>query len=171
MSRAQNKERSWGISRTALLAAVVTFLVLGSSGIAYAYWSANATLNSTARSGSIAVSLANVDSIKNTFVNDTRLRTGSITVTNTSASPSTTPLPVTINLGIVAGGSTVLASNLNVTLWGPMTAASCTDTATPSGTVKTGTWSSFPALSSTLTAGQATTWCLRTSNTERSGIA
>ncbi|MEO7348931.1 MAG: RICIN domain-containing protein [Terrimesophilobacter sp.] len=163
------KKRSWCFPRTGIVAAIVTFFVLGSSAGAYAYWNAQATLASTAKAGSISVALTGFDQLQNTFVNDARLRTGSITVT--SATTSTRALPVTINLGIVAGGSTVLASNLDVTLWGPVAAGSCTNTAGVSGTVKTGTWSSFPALSTTLVASQPTTWCIRTSNAERSAIA
>lgn len=171
MMRRQSGGRPFRVSRTGLLAAFVTFLMLATSGAAYAYWSAQATLTSTAKAGLISISLANVSSMQNTFVNDTRSNTGSVTVTNTTVSTSTTPISTAINLGIVAGGSTVLASNLDVTVWGPTTAASCTSGAAPSGTVTTGTWASFPTVNSTLTAGQAKTWCIRTSNDERSELA
>lgn len=171
MSLRRRNDRPWRISRTGLVATIVTFLMLASSGAAYAYWSAQASLSSTARAGSISIALSNVASMQNAFVNDIRIRTGSITVTNTSVSPSTTPQPVSIGLGIVTGGSTQLAANLDVTLWGPAIASSCTDTATPSGSVASGTWASFAALSSTLTPGQSTTWCLRTTNDERTELA
>lgn len=175
MSRAQKAAGSWRIPRTGLVAAIAAFLVLGSSGVAYAYWSANAALTSTAKAGSIAVSLSGFSSgastLQYTFVNDTRARTGSITVTNTSPTTSSTPIPVSIALGYVSGGSAVLAAKIDVTMWGPTTAASCTSTATPSGTITSGTWASFPSMTDTLIAGQAKTWCVRASNAERSDIA
>lgn len=171
MSPGRRGNRRWRIPRTGLVATIVTFLILASSGAAYAYWSAQASLSSTAKAGSISIALGNVASMQNTFVNDTRIRTGSITLTNTTVSPSTTPQPVTIGLGIVAGGSTQLAAGLDVTVWGPTTASSCTDTATPTGTVGSGTWASFAALGTTLTPGQSTTWCVRTTNDERTELA
>ncbi len=171
MSSRSSSNKTWRIPRTGLIAAIVTFLILGSSGVAYAYWSANATATSTAKAGSIAVTLAGVSSIQNTFTNNVRTQTGSFTVANTSTTSSTAALPVSIALSIVSGGSSVLATNLGVTVWGPVAAANCTSAATPSGTVATGTWASFTAFSSTLSAGQSASWCVRTSNVERSTIA
>ncbi|MCB1280789.1 MAG: RICIN domain-containing protein [Salinibacterium sp.] len=175
MSRARTTTGSWRIPRTGLVAAIATFLILGSSGVAYAYWSATATLTSTAKAGSIAVALSGFSSgsstVQYTFVNDTRSRTGSVTVANTSPTTSATPIPVSVALGYVSGGSGVLAAKIDVTMWGPTTAASCTPTATPSGTIRTGTWASFPSMTDTLVAGQAKTWCVRASNAERSDIA
>lgn len=175
MSRAVKTKSSWRIPRTGLVAAIATFLVLATSVGAYAYWSAQASLTSTAKAGSIAISLAGFSSgaatMQYTFVNDTRTRTGSVTVTNTSPSTSTTPLPVTVALSYVAGGSSALATNIDVTMWGPTTAASCTPAATPSGTVRTGTWASFPSMTDTLVAGQSKTWCVRAANDERSELA
>ena len=163
--------RTWRIPRTGLVAAIVTFLVLGTSAGAYAFWTAQASLTSTAKAGSIAVSLAGFASMQNTYVNDARTRTGSVTVTNTTTSGSTTQIPVSVALDYLSGGSSVLASNLDVTMWGPTSATNCTTAATPSGTIKTGTWASIPTMTSTLSAGQAKTWCVRASNVERSTIA
>lgn len=172
MTRTSVNRGPWRVPRTGLVAAIVTFLVLGTSAGAYAYWSAQASVTSTAKAGSIAVSLAGFPaSVQNTFVNDTRTRTGSVTVTNSSTSTSTTQIPVSVTLGYVAGGSSVLASNLDVTMWGPTSAINCTSAATPGGTIKTGTWASIPPMTSTLSAGQASTWCVRASNVERSGLA
>lgn len=166
---------SWRIPRTGLVAAIATFLILGTSVGAYAYWSAQAALTSTAKAGSIAISLSGFSSgaatMQYTFVNDTRTRTGSVTVTNTSPSTSTTPIPVSVELSYVAGGSSALAANIDVTMWGPTTAASCTPNATPSGTIQTGTWASFPSMTDTLIAGEAKTWCVRAANDERSELA
>ena len=171
MTRRSAEGRTWRIPRSGLVVAIVTFLVLGSSVGAYAYWTAQGSVTSTAKAGSIAVTLAGFASMQNTFVNDTRTRTGSVLVTNTSTSPSTTSIPVSVALGYVAGGSSVLATNLDVVMWGPMAASSCTTGATPSGTIKTGTWASFPSMTDALSAGQAKSWCVRTSNVERSKLA
>jgi hypothetical protein len=159
------------IPRTGIVAAIVTFLMLASSGAAYAYWSAQASLSSTANAGSISIALSNVATMQNTFGNDILIRTGNVTLTNTTVSPSTTAQPVTIGLGIVAGGSSQLAAGLDVTVWGPATASSCTDTATPTGSVGSGTWARFAGIDQTLAPGQSTTWCIRTTNDERTRLA
>lgn len=151
------EERTWRVPRTGVVAAIVTFLVLGSSAGAYAYWSAQASLTSTATAGSIAVSLDGFGSLKNTFVNDTRTVTGSVTVAYPSPSTSPTQVSMTISLGYE--GSSQLAENLDVTMWEPTASNPCTSAATPpQAAITPGTWGSFPSMTSALRAGQSKTW-------------
>ncbi len=174
MILARENKRSWRIPRTVLVVAIATFLVLGTSVGAFAYWSAQASLASTAKAGSLAVTLVGVDTLTDTFVNHDRKHTGYVTVENTSPSTSTTPVPVSIALGYAAGGSAKLAEFLNVTMWGPTAAANCTNTAATTGTVVTGSWLAPPTLTKIdgpSASGPPMTWCIRTENVERSNIS
>lgn len=134
-----------------------------------AYWSAQATLTSTASAGSIDVTLENVSSLQKSFFNHTLTTTGSVTVTNTSATTSTTAMPVSIDFS--ATGSSELANDLNVTVWGPTDAADCTAGAAPVGTTHSGSWSDGLVVHNELVAGQSKTWCVRTMSNERSELA
>lgn len=155
----------------ALIGALVVLLAASGAGITFALWASQATVSSSATAATLAVSTTNFTSGAFTFGNHALSTRSSVTVSNTTTTSSTTPANIAVSLDI-AGGDAALASLVTVQMWRVTTGTNCT-TATPSGTVRNGTWASFTSFTETglLVAGASAQYCLSSSIAERSSVA
>lgn len=154
--------------RRGLLAGLVVFLLVVGAEASYAAWTHSVTVTSSASVSSLTLTTANFTSSAFTFKNHALRTTGSVTVTNTTSTTSSTVPALTLDFDILSGNA-ALAGNLQLAVW-PSTLGACVaGTATPGGAV-TGTWAAFPEISSTLPTATAVTYCVRSFGADRSDL-
>ncbi|GAA1493968.1 hypothetical protein [Curtobacterium herbarum] len=143
--------------RLLLTVLLVAAFVGGGSSAAWALWTASASTTTSVAVGRIAVTLGGTDALTTAFSSTTTTATTPVTVTNTGTIAGTASTTVSV----LAGGSTALARAVDVRAWPVGSTGACTaSTAVASGAV-VGTWASLPSLTSKLSAGGSTVWCIR----------
>ena len=153
LTRVETRRRLSNL-RVAIIAGLVAFMLLGTSGVAYALWSASASLTSTAGTATVTVSQAlSASTLAKTYTSSDLIAVGVVTVTNTGTRSGTYSLAV-------AGTSTSTAfrSAINVVVG----TGTCSTTSTLAGTV-TGTMAATVTKTGTLAAGASVALCVRTS--------
>ncbi len=155
-------------ARRGLLAGLVVFSLLSGTGVAYAAWTANATVTSTASVATLTLSTANFTTNQYTFKNELLVTTGSVTVTNTTTTTSSTVPSLTLAFDSSAGNA-ALAAGVHLSVW-PSSLGTCVaGTPTPGGAVS-GTWASFTPVVTTLAKTASVTYCIRSFGQERSDL-
>jgi len=140
--------------RVGLIAGLVAFLLLGTSGVAYALWSASAALTSTAGTATVTVSQAlSASTLAKTYTSSDLVAVGVVTVTNTGTRSGDYSLAI-------AGTSTSTAfrSAVNVAIG----TGTCTTTSALTAPV-TGTMAATVTKTGTLASGASVALCVRTS--------
>lgn len=159
--------------RHGLIAGITTFLLLVGTGVSYAAWTAGAQATSTASAATLALSTSGFDSNAFTFQNHRLATTGSVTLTNTTDTPSTTAGTYRMTLGYT--GSAALASALTVAAWPTTTPATCAAIVTPPPGTVTGSWDTVATaatpLSGPLAKGASASYCIRVTSGERGDLA
>ncbi len=153
------------ISRVGVTIAIIAFLVLGGTG-AYAFWGASTSLTTGASTGTLVVTTSWSTSLATTFTNTNLATTGEFTVSNTTSTTKTAPMPYTVALAYTGSAPGPLATNLKLTVW--KKSGNCTSVGSPS---YIGTWGAPPVVSGSLVRGTSELWCIRTDVDERSKLA
>ncbi|TQL47642.1 ricin-type beta-trefoil lectin protein [Homoserinimonas aerilata] len=155
------------------VAALVTLLAVTGAGVGQtlALWNSQAVATSSASSATLVLTTENFTSSAFTFRNDSLSKRSSVTVSNTTATSSTTAADLTIGLDS-ASGSAAIAAAVTVTMWRVALTADCA-TGAPTGTIRTGSWASFPGFTETalLPAGAKVKYCIDSTVAERSTLA
>lgn len=158
-----------GRIKLAIATALTGFLVLVGTTAGFAFWSASNSVSSTVTAATLTLSTTNFTSIGYTFGNDTLVTTGSVTVTNTTATTSTKIGAVSMTFGPAA--SATLAGKVTASIWSTASAANCTAAATVPGSATVALWSASPVLSSSLATGASVIYCVRSSIASRDVVA
>ncbi len=170
--RTRSSSRRWA-ARHGLVAGITTFLLLAGTGVSYAAWTAGAQATSTASAATLGISTSGFTSNAFSFQNHLLTTTGSVTLTNTTDTPSTTPGAYTMTLGYT--GSSVLASKLAVSVWPTTNPSGCASVGSPPMGTVTGFWDTVATTGSPLTGslakGTSQSYCLRVSSAERGQLA
>lgn len=152
MNTAQRAPRT----RFAVVAGLVSFLLAGSGGAAWAYWTAQATATGTVTTSTVAVA-------------QTNFATPATTTYLPSSLTSTRNFSLVNNSGIAGVATATIsapeayAANLSVSVWPVANAAACTDASTvPTTGVVSGTWASLSLTTPSLAAGASQFYCART---------
>lgn len=158
------------LTRHGLIAGITTFLLLAGTGVSYAAWTADAAAKSTASAATLGISTAGFDSNAFTFQNHRLTTTGSVTLTNTTDTTSTTSGAFELTFGYT--GSAVLAAKLSVAVWPTTNPSGCAGVGTPpSGTTVTGRWDTVATTTSPITGSlaksAAQSYCVRVTAAER----
>jgi hypothetical protein len=150
--------------RIAAVAAIAVFTVLAGASASWAYWTTQATASVTVKSADLTVTTANFTSINKTFANETLVGTGSVTVTNSTTSPSSQKGQVTLTF--TGTGGAAYRGNFSFVVWLSTVANPCTDAATPGTTLASGTWGGTTTYvtpgGSGFSVGESRTYCVRT---------
>jgi len=129
-------------------------MLLGTSGVAYALWSASAALNATAGTATVTVGQALTGStLAKTYTSSDLIAVGVVTVTNTGTRSGSYSMSI--------GGtstSTAFRSAIGVVVG---TATTCSTTGTITNQT-TGTMAAAVTKTGTLAAGASAVWCVRT---------
>jgi len=155
LTRVEMRRRLSNI-RVAIIAGLVAFMLLGTSGVAYALWSASAALTSTAGTATVTVSQAlSASTLAKTYTSSDLVAVGVVTVTNIGTRSGDYSLAI-------AGTSTSTAfrSAVNVAIG----TGTCTTTSALTAPV-TGTMAATVTKTGTLAAGASVALCVRTSIT------
>lgn len=161
-----------GLGRRAklgIVAALTTVFVLVGGSAGFAYWAASNTVTSTVGAASLALTTSNFTSTAYTFGNETLVTTGSVTVTNSTATTSTQSGAVSVTFGPAA--STTLAGLVNLNVWSTTSAANCTAGALAPSGATSAAWSTPTTLTSTLAKNASVIYCLRSSIASRESAA
>ncbi|HXD61659.1 MAG TPA: fibronectin type III domain-containing protein [Lacisediminihabitans sp.] len=159
-SRVRHRATRSAASRTSALVALGLAGILGiglglpATG-SYALWnSATAVSAGSIQAGSLTAAASVSPTLAVTYSSSTTSKTGGFTVTNNGTAAATYATAATLR----SGSDATLARNVTVVVWKTASVATC---GSPASAV-TGTWSAFPALSGTLAAGAAQSYCVRT---------
>lgn len=154
------RARRIAISATALIAVVAGAL---SGPAAVALWNAQVTVSGRVTAGVVGVDVTLLPGSA-TFVNGARTRAALVTITNTTAGPTTVPADVTAQLSV----SPAVNAGILATAWPTQNPADCSDTATPPADAVTGPWVDGVTAAGDAVAPGATTYlCVQTSGTAR----
>jgi hypothetical protein len=144
-------------TRFAAIIAATTALVLGGSTVAFALWSANGSVSSTATAATVSVNHAlSGSTLAQTYSDSSLVAVGVVTVTNSSSRAGT----YSVALSSTSSSSTLRAA-VAVEIG---TAATCTTTATFTS-VTTGTMAATVTATGSIAAGASVPLCVRTSMT------
>ena len=148
------------------IAALIALLVASGAGATYAFWTANATAESTATGAALSVSTdfpAALPSIQNHALTIN----GTFTVTNGTATARA--IPMTVSSQLSASMPAGYDAALQVSVWRE-SAASCTSAQVPTSSasgVVSGRFSTIPAAVSTVAAQQSVVHCVRVTASDR----
>ena len=141
----------------------VTVLLVGIGGTAgHALWASTVTTGANVQSATVAVTEAGFDRLAGEVTAQSPSRTATVLVTNTGSTRAA--WTGTMTAAFTTADDQYLARNVRVVAW-TATGSTCTATTAPGSDAATGNWIVPPALSGTLSAGQAVTWCVRTTAT------
>jgi len=151
------RRRRFSTIRAGLIAGLAAFLLFGTSGVAFALWSANATLTSTASTATVTVSqaLGGGATLARTYTSSDLIGVGVVTVTNTGTRSG--------NYSLAIGGtstSTSFPAAISVVIG----EGTCTTTSALTSTAN-GTMAAAVTKTGTLAAGASIALCVRTSIT------
>lgn len=140
-----------------------TVLLVGIGGTAgHALWASTVTTGANVRSATVAVTESGFDRLAGDVTAQVPSRTTAVVVTNTGSTRTT--WSGTMAAPTATTDDQYLARNTRVVAWAATTSTCTATTAVGSGAA-TGNWVVPPTLSGTLSAGQAATWCVRTTAT------
>ncbi len=143
------------------LAAVVAGALAGPAAVAL--WSSQVTVSGRVTAGVVGVD-ATLAPDSATIANEARTRAALVTITNTTAGPTTVPADVTARLSVSPG----LNGGIMATAWPMQTPSECTDSAVPPPDAVTGPWVDGLMVAGDAVAPGATTYlCVQTSGTAR----
>lgn len=146
--------RAWALVALGLAGILGIGLGLPAAG-SYALWnSATAVSAGSIQSGSLTAAASVSPTLAVTYSSSTTSKTGGFTVTNNGTGAATYATAATLR----SGSDATLARSVTVVVWKTASVATCGSPVSP----VTGTWSAFPALSGTLAAGAAQSYCVRT---------
>lgn len=171
--RAIGSRGRWRTLSHGAITGITVFLLFVGGGISYAAWSAGANATSTATGATLKISTSGFDSNAFTFRNSALTTTGSVTLTNSTVTTSTSPGNFKMSLGYT--GDAALASGLNVSIWSTTNIATCTPGAVIPTGAKTGLWSTVATTMSpiegSLIKGTSASYCIRVSASSRESIS
>lgn len=161
---------STGRPRRVVISAALTAVVAGvmAGPAAVALWSSQVTVSGRVTAGAVGVD-ATLAPDSATIVNEARTRAALVTITNTTAGPTTQPADVTARLSVAAG----LNGGITATAWPTQAPGECTDSAVPPADAATGPWVNGLTVTGDALAPGATMYlCVQTSGTARAfGVA
>ena len=144
--------------RASVIAAVVVGIAFAAP-TAYAAWTAQATAKGSVSAGRVTATLSG--DLASVLTNAQMTTTRSVTLTNTTAGTSTQPAQTSLSLAVASGDAT-LASSTTLVAWPTTAAAQCTPGAAVGPGSTRSTWAAGTTMSSSLSRGQSTTYCVRT---------
>lgn len=147
--------------RVLLAVVLAALLVGGGSTAAWALWTATGSASSSITVGKLSAAINGADKMTTTFSSTTQSVTYPITLTNAGNIAGTTATTV----AVTDDSSTALAQAVQVTAWPVSGTDACTTTTAVGAGSVSGTWASLPSLSSSLAAGAAAVWCVRSTIT------
>lgn len=161
-----------GMLHAAVIGALITLLAASGAGITFALWNSQAGVSGSATAAKLSITTENFASNNFTFRNNALSVRSSVTIRNTTDTPSTTKADLGIALDTVTD-TEAIGTDIRVRVWRLAAGAACTDA--PSTTVREGTWGSFAAFTepTLLAAGASATYCITSSavGDERSNLA
>jgi len=149
--------------------ALTGFLVLAGTTAGFAFWNASNSVSSTVGAATLTLTTTNFTSVGYTFGNETLVTTGSVTVTNTTATTSTQNGAVSVTFGPAA--SATLAGKVTATIWTTASASNCTAGATVPSGATSAFWSTSPVLTASLADNASVIYCVRSSIASREVVA
>lgn len=165
--------RRWSALHHGVTAGIVIFLLLVGSGVSYAAWTTGVIATNTAGAATLGISTTGFASNVFTFQNHSLSTTGSVTLTNTTVTQSTTVGSYSMTLGYT--GDATLAARLAVTIWPTTTPSGCAAVTTIPGGATVGFWDTVATTASPLTGALAknatASYCIRVSGAERGDLA
>jgi hypothetical protein len=156
LTRVERRSR-FATIRAGLIAGIVAFVLFGTSGVAFALWSANTALTSTASTATVTVSqaLASGSTLAKTYTSSDLIGVGVVTVTNTGTRSGNYSL-------VVAGTSS--SSTFPAAIGVVIGEGTCTTSSTLTSTAS-GTMAAAVTKTGALAAGASIALCVRTSIT------
>lgn len=151
------RRRRFSTIRAGLIAGLAAFLLFGTSGVAFALWSANANLTSTASTATVTVSqaLGSGATLARTYTSSDLVGVGVVTVTNTGTRSGTYSLAI---------GGTSTSTSFPAAISVVIGEGTCTTTSALTSTAN-GTMAAAVTKTGTLAAGASIALCVRTSIT------
>jgi len=148
------RRRRFSTIRAGLIAGIAAFVLFGTSGVAFALWSASAALSTTASTATVTVSQAlSGSTLAKTYTSTDLIGVGVVTVTNTGTRSGSYSLAV-------SGTST--SSTFRAAVGLVIGEGTCTTTSTLTSTAS-GTMAAAVTKTGTLAAGASIALCVRTS--------
>jgi hypothetical protein len=152
-----------------IASALTGFLVLAGTTTGFAFWNTSNTVSSTVAAATLSMTTTNFSSLGYTFGNESLVTTGSVTVTNTTASTSTQNGAVSVTFGPAA--SATLAGKVTATVWTTASSSNCTAGAIVPSDATSALWSASPVLTTSLAMGASVIYCVRSSIASRELVA